>query len=229
MRRPVRRDNIMGVDGHKPLDGVLFVVRVLLVKRFKVCCCRCHLYLLLRGRTRRRVTRRRMPHDDGDGRHNDGKGQNGDGRTTMATGDTTTARVSRAMGSTTTVMGGMTMRHDDGNTRHDNGDGRQDNCKTYCSCTPDKWICKYFILTYLKFLWKSQFWRSILLATQGESHQTETYTRVGASGDGKWTNESVVGWGSNNLSNRQAFWFLKTHKNWYTLLHRDQKALPLWA
>jgi hypothetical protein len=36
----------MGVDGHKPLDGVLFMVRVILVKRLKVCCCRCHLYLL---------------------------------------------------------------------------------------------------------------------------------------------------------------------------------------
>ena len=65
-------------------------------------------------------------------------------------------------------------RHDDGDAWHDNGngqqgnrwhddgDGRHDNCKTYCSCTLGKWICKYFILTYLKFLRKYQFWRSIL-------------------------------------------------------------------
>ena len=58
-------------------------------------------------------------------------------------------------------------RHDNsngqqGNRQHDDGDGWHDNCKTYCSCTPGKWICKYFILTYLKFLWKYQFWRSIL-------------------------------------------------------------------
>ena len=58
-------------------------------------------------------------------------------------------------------------RHDNGNRnqgnrRHDDSDGRHDNCKSYCSCTPGKWICKYFILTYLKFLWKYQFWRSIL-------------------------------------------------------------------
>ena len=40
------------------------------------------------------------------------------------------------------------MRHDDsnghqGNRRHDDGNERHDNCKTYCSCTPGKWICKY--------------------------------------------------------------------------------------
>ena len=39
-------------------------------------------------------------------------------------------------------------RHDNGNgqqgnMRHDYGDRRHDNCKTYCSCTPGKWICKY--------------------------------------------------------------------------------------
>ena len=39
-------------------------------------------------------------------------------------------------------------RHDNGNRqqgnrRHDYGDRRHDNCKTYCSCTPGKWICKY--------------------------------------------------------------------------------------
>ena len=58
-------------------------------------------------------------------------------------------------------------RHDNGNgqqgnRRHDDGDGRHDNCKTYCSCTPGKWICNYFILTYLNFLRKYQFWRLIL-------------------------------------------------------------------
>jgi hypothetical protein len=64
--------------------------------------------------------------------------------------------------------------HDDGDGRHNNGNGQQDNrrhddsdgwhdnCKSYCSCTPGKWICRYFILTYLKFLWKYQFWRLIL-------------------------------------------------------------------
>jgi hypothetical protein len=31
------------------------------------------------------------------------------------------------------------------------GNGWHDNCKTYCSCTPGKWICMY-----------CQFWRSIL-------------------------------------------------------------------
>jgi hypothetical protein len=57
-------------------------------------------------------------------------------------------------------------RHDDGDGRHDNGNGQQgnrrhdnshgrhDNCKANCSCTPGKWICKYFIL--------NQLWRSIL-------------------------------------------------------------------
>ena len=39
-------------------------------------------------------------------------------------------------------------RHDNGNgqqsnRRHDDGNGRHDNCKTYCSCTPGKCICKY--------------------------------------------------------------------------------------
>ena len=58
-------------------------------------------------------------------------------------------------------------RHDNGNGQqgnrpHDDGDGRHNNYKTYCSCTPGKWICKYFILIYWKFLWKYQFWRSIL-------------------------------------------------------------------
>jgi hypothetical protein len=65
-------------------------------------------------------------------------------------------------------------RHDDSDGRHDNGNGQQgnrrhedsngwhDNCKSYCACTPGKWICRYLILTYLKFLWKYQFWRSIL-------------------------------------------------------------------
>ena len=49
-----------------------------------------------------------------------------------------------------------------GNRRHDDGDGWHVNCKSYCFCTPGKWICRYFILTYLKFLWKYQFWRLIL-------------------------------------------------------------------
>jgi hypothetical protein len=39
-------------------------------------------------------------------------------------------------------------RHDNGNgqqgnRRHDDGDGRHGSCKTYCSCTLGKWICKY--------------------------------------------------------------------------------------
>ena len=53
-------------------------------------------------------------------------------------------------------------RHDNGNgqqgnRRHDDGDGRQNNCKTYCSCTPGKWICKYFILTSLNFYGSTSF------------------------------------------------------------------------
>jgi hypothetical protein len=30
-----------------------------------------------------------------------------------------------------------------GNRRHDDSNRWHDNCKTYCSCTPGKWICKY--------------------------------------------------------------------------------------
>jgi hypothetical protein len=80
--------------------------------------------------------------------------------TTTATGDRTTGGMTTATrgpttGDTMTATGDTAMRHDD-------GDGRHNNCKTYCSCTLGKWICRYFILTYLKFLWKYQFWRSIL-------------------------------------------------------------------
>ena len=46
-------------------------------------------------------------------------------------------------------------RHNDrdgrGIRRHNDGDGWHDNCKSYCSCTPGEWICRYFILTHLKF------------------------------------------------------------------------------
>ena len=52
-------------------------------------------------------------HDNGKGRHDDGKRQEGD------------------------------RWHGDGDGQHDDGNGRHDNCKTYCSCTPGKFICKY--------------------------------------------------------------------------------------
>ena len=89
------------------------------------------------------------------------RGSTATGSRTMATsGSTATARGSRVTGGTTTATGDTTAmrgegRHDNGdrqhnnsngqqgNRRHDDGDGRHDNCKTYCSCTPDKWNCKY--------------------------------------------------------------------------------------
>ncbi len=74
----------------------------------------------------------------------------------MATdGSTATARDIRVTGGTTTATGDTTRRHDDGdgrhdngnrqqgNRRHDDGDARHDSCKTYCSCTLGKRICKY--------------------------------------------------------------------------------------
>ncbi len=66
----------------------------------------------------------------------------------------------------------------------------------------------------------------LVLATEGGLHQTETYIPSRqcveayggggwASNYGKWTNKSAVGWGSNNLPNLQAIWFLKTCRNWW--------------
>ena len=98
-------------------------------------------------------------HEDGNMQHNDGDGQHDDG-------------VTRRGGTTPATRGDSW--HDDGDGQHDNGDGQQgnrrhddgdrrhDNCKSYCSCTLGKWICWYFILTFLKFLCKYQFWCLIL-------------------------------------------------------------------
>ena len=85
-------------------------------------------------------------HDDGDGRHNNGKGQHGNMRHDNG---------SRATGGTAMATIGTTRWHDDGygrngndngqqgNRRQDDGDRRYNNWKTYCSCIPGKWICKY--------------------------------------------------------------------------------------
>ncbi len=72
--------------------------------------------------------------------------------------------------------------------------------------TPRRYKC--FNLTAFKKI-------GLVLATEGGSHQTETYTpswqcveangaRGWASNYGKWTNKSTVGQESNNLPNMQA-------------------------
>jgi hypothetical protein len=70
----------------------------------------------------------------------------------------------------------------------------------------------------------------LVLVTEGKLHQqTKMYAPsqqcVEVNGAGarvsnnrKWTNKSAVGYGSNNLPNRPAFWFWKTRRNWYKLL-----------
>jgi hypothetical protein len=74
----------------------------------------------------------------------------------------------------------------------------------------------------------------LVIATEGKSHQTKTYThcrwyvedngsRMGASNNKKLTNESAVGLGSNNLPNQLAIQVLKKHRNWYKSLSRTQK------
>ena len=58
-----------------------------------------------------------------------------------------------------------------------------------------------------------------VLATEGESDQTETYAHcrqcveandagAGAFIDGKRSNDGAIGWGSNILPNRSAIWVL---------------------
>jgi hypothetical protein len=74
-----------------------------------------------------------------------------------------------------------------------------------------------------------------VLATEGESHQTETYARCGqcveANGagagafiDGKWTNDGAIGRGSNILPYWSAIWVLKLRRNWYQSLRTTQEA-----
>ena len=74
-----------------------------------------------------------------------------------------------------------------------------------------------------------------VLATEGESRQTETCARCGqcveANGagsgafiDGKWTNDGAIGRGSNILPYWSAIWVLKLCRNWYQLLRTTQEA-----
>jgi len=60
----------------------------------------------------------------------------------MGTGGTTMAMGSTAMGGTTMAMGGTMVASGGPMMRHDSGDSAK-RCKTYCSCTQGKLICKY--------------------------------------------------------------------------------------
>ena len=59
----------------------------------------------------------------------------GTGGTTMAMGSTAMGGMTMAMGGTMVASGGTMMRHDSGDSAK--------RCKTYCSCTQGKLICKY--------------------------------------------------------------------------------------
>jgi hypothetical protein len=74
-----------------------------------------------------------------------------------------------------------------------------------------------------------------VLATEGELSQTASCTasrqcveangaRAVVSNDGKQTNKSAEGWGSNTLPYCLAIWVLKISRNWYKSLRRTQKA-----
>ncbi len=74
-----------------------------------------------------------------------------------------------------------------------------------------------------------------VLTTEGKLRQTGSCTAsrqcveangagAVASNDGKQTNKSAEGWGSNTLPYCSAIWVLKKRRNWYKSLHRTQKA-----
>ncbi len=74
-----------------------------------------------------------------------------------------------------------------------------------------------------------------VLATEGELRQTASRTAsrqcvkangagAVASDDGKQTNKSAEGWGSNFLPYCSAFWVLKIRRNWYKALRTTKEA-----